>query len=84
MDLFKTKQSQDIKKQNKTKTEIIKSFENIFVTFNFLKLSNQPNKLLSISRGRGRAGGLACLCGDREPGTCGLFAWSSRHPFFWE
>lgn len=62
MDLFKTKQSQDIKKKTKnTKTEIIKSFENIFVTFDFLKISNQPNTLLSISQGRGRAGGLVCL-----------------------
>lgn len=37
MDLFKTKQSQDIKKEKKEKkkkrTEITKSFENIFVTY---------------------------------------------------
>lgn len=36
MDLFKTKQSQDIKKKKrkkKNRTVIIKSFENIFVTY---------------------------------------------------
>lgn len=36
MDLFKTKQSQDIKKKKrkkKNRTMIIKSFENIFVTY---------------------------------------------------
>lgn len=37
MDLFKTKQSQDIKK--KKKTEIIKSFEKIFVTYLIFKKS---------------------------------------------
>lgn len=33
MDLLKTKQSQDIRKRKKNKPEMIKSFENIFVTY---------------------------------------------------
>ena len=26
--------------------------------------------------------GLSACVGQEEPGTAGLFAWSSRHPFF--
>ena len=59
MDLFKTKQSQDIekilkkKKKRKTRTEMMKSFENIFVTYLIFKknLQYQPHKLLTISWG---------------------------------
>lgn len=39
MDLFKTKQSQDIKKKKTKRAEIIKSFENIFVTYLIFKKS---------------------------------------------
>ena len=59
MDLFKTKQSQDIekilkkKKKRKTRTEMMKSFENTFVTYLIFKknLQYQPHKLLTISWG---------------------------------
>lgn len=58
MDLFKTKQSQDIakilkKKKRKTRTEMMKSFENIFVTYLIFKknLQHPPHKLLTISWG---------------------------------
>ena len=58
MDLFKTKQSQDIgkifkKKKRKTRTEMMKSFENFFVTYLIFKknLQYQPHKLLTLSWG---------------------------------
>ena len=58
MDLFKTKQSQDIgkilnKKKRKTRTEMMKSSENFFVTYLIFKknLQYQPHKLLTVSWG---------------------------------
>lgn len=73
MDLFKTKQSQDITKQRKRKKtrKMIKSFENIFVTYLiFLAISNQPHKLLTVSL---VGGGLLLVCllglGSKAPGA---------------